>query len=141
MDISAVRELSFQIIFQLNYRDLDEEQIKFLLEENSKDITTDKKIINQSRKYINDLISNLSLIDENIKNNLKNWKFERLGFVEKTTLRMGFYELQFRKNVPFKVAIDESIKLTKKYGEEKSIKFVNGLLDNFAKRIDNSIEG
>jgi N utilization substance protein B len=141
MDISAVRELSFQIIFQLNYRELDKEQINFLLEENSKDITTDKKIINQSRKYINDLISNLSLIDENIKNNLKNWKFERLGFVEKTTLRMGFYELQFRKNVPFKVAIDESIKLTKKYGEEKSIKFVNGLLDNFAKRIDNSIEG
>lgn len=141
MDISIVRELSFQIIFQLNYRDLDEEQINFLLEENSKDITTDKKNINQSRKYINDLISNLSLIDENIKNNLKNWKFERLGFVEKTTLRMGFYELQFRKNVPFKVAIDESIKITKKYGEEKSIKFVNGLLDNFAKRIDNSIEG
>jgi N utilization substance protein B len=109
------------------------------LEENSKDITIDKKNINQSRKYINDLISNLEIIDENIKNNLKNWKFERLGFVEKTTLRMGFFELQFRKNVPFKVTIDESIKLTKKYGEEKSIKFVNGLLDNFAKRIDNSI--
>lgn len=141
MDISEVRELSFQIIFQLNYRALDEEQIDFLLEENSKDITTDKKNINQSRKYINELISKLDIIDENIKNNLKNWKFERLGFVEKTTLRMGFYELQFRNKVPFKVAIDESIKLTKKYGEEKSIKFVNGLLDSFAKRIDNSIEG
>ncbi|MDK2945545.1 transcription antitermination factor NusB [Geotoga petraea] len=141
MDISPVREFSFTILFQLNYRELNEEDIEFLIEENSKDAKLDQKSINQSKKYIQDLLSKREEIDNNIKKQLKNWKFERLGFVEKTSLRMGFYELEFKKNVPFKVAIDESIKLTKKYGEEKSIKFVNGLLDRFAKGIYSSNEG
>ncbi len=136
MEISPVRELAFQIIFQKNYRDINEEQIEFLIEEKSEEGKNDQKNIKQSRKYITDLLSRIDEIDNKIKENLKNWKFERLGFVEKTSLRMGFYELLYRKNVPFKVVIDESIKLTKKYGDEKSIKFVNGILDNFAKGID-----
>jgi len=136
MEISPVRELAFQIIFQKNYRDINEEQIEFLIEEKSEEGKNDQKNIKQSRKYITDLLSRIDEIDNKIKENLKNWKFERLGFVEKTSLRMGFYELLYRKNVPFKVVIDESIKLTKNYGDEKSIKFVNGILDNFAKGID-----
>ncbi|MGM0639942.1 MAG: transcription antitermination factor NusB [Thermotogota bacterium] len=136
MEISPVRELAFQIIFQKNYRDLNKEHIEFLIEDKTKEENIDEKNIKHSKKYINDLFSKIDNIDEQIKANLKNWKFERLGFVEKTSLRMGFYELLYRKNVPFKVVIDESIKLTKKYGDEKSIKFVNGILDNFAKGID-----
>lgn len=141
MDISPIRELSFKVLFQLNYRNLNKNDIQFLIEENLKDIEIDEKSVRQSKEYVSEIISKIESIDENIKAQLKNWKFERLGFVEKTALRIGFYELEYRKNVPFKVVIDENIKLTEKYGEEKSIKFVNGLLDSFARRIDKSNEG
>lgn len=136
MEVSPVRELTFQIIFQMNYREIDKSQIDFLIDEKVKEEKVDKKNIIQAKQFINNLLDKIDEIDEKIKQNLDNWKFERIGFVEKTALRMGFFELLYKKNIPFKVVIDESIKLTKKYGEEKSIKFVNGILDNCAKKMN-----
>jgi N utilization substance protein B len=47
-------------------------------------------------------------------------------------LRIGVYELKFRIDVPYKVAINEAVNLAKKFGPEDSHKFVNGLLDKAA---------
>ncbi|MGL4899534.1 MAG: transcription antitermination factor NusB, partial [Shewanella sp.] len=49
--------------------------------------------------------------------------------VEKAIVRLATYELTFRKDVPFKVAINEAIELAKAFGADDSHKFVNGLLD------------
>ena len=54
--------------------------------------------------------------------------------VEKAIVRLAAYELTFRKDVPFKVAINEAIELAKAFGADESQKFVNGLLDKLVAR-------
>ena len=54
--------------------------------------------------------------------------------VEKAIVRLAAYELTFRKDVPFKVAINEAIELAKAFGADESHKYVNGLLDKLVAR-------
>lgn len=54
--------------------------------------------------------------------------------IELALLRMGTYELAYRIDVPFKVAINEAVSLAKKFGAAESHKYINGVLDNVAKQ-------
>ena len=72
-------------------------------------------------------------IDELIKPHLDR-KFDEVSPVEKAIVRLATYELTFKKDVPFKVAINEGIELAKAFGADDSHKFVNGLLDKIVKQ-------
>lgn len=60
-------------------------------------------------------------------------KVMELDRVELALLRMGVYELCFRHDVPFKVAIDEAVGLARVFGAEESHRYVNGVLDKVAR--------
>ena len=60
---------------------------------------------------------------------------DELDMVEKAILRLSGYELKFREDVPYKVAINEGIELAKMFGAEDSHKFVNGVLDKAVKEL------
>ena len=55
--------------------------------------------------------------------------------VERAVLRMATYELMERIDVPYKVIINESVNLTKKFGAEQAHKYVNGVLDKVAREL------
>jgi len=55
--------------------------------------------------------------------------------VELAILRVGAYELEFRLDVPYRVAINEAVELAKTFGAEHGHKFVNGILDGVAKKL------
>lgn len=57
---------------------------------------------------------------------------EELDPVELTILRISIYELLFRKDIPYKVVINEALELTKTFGSVEGYKFVNGVLDKIA---------
>ncbi|MEM0513845.1 transcription antitermination factor NusB [Pseudoalteromonas sp. YIC-827] len=61
--------------------------------------------------------------------------YEDIDMVEKAILRLSAYELKFREDVPYKVAINEGIELAKTFGAEDSHKFVNGVLDKAVKEL------
>jgi N utilization substance protein B len=52
--------------------------------------------------------------------------------VEKNILRMGVYELQAKPEIPYRVVINESVELAKRFGAEESHKYINGVLDKVA---------
>ena len=58
---------------------------------------------------------------------------EKIDPIEKAVLRLGSYELLFKPDVPYRVVINESIKLAKRFGSAKSHTFVNSVLDKVAK--------
>jgi N utilization substance protein B len=60
---------------------------------------------------------------------------EEVDGVERAILRLGCYELAFRLDVPYRVVINESIKLAKTFGADQSHKFINGILDGIAKKL------
>jgi len=55
--------------------------------------------------------------------------------VELSVLRIGAYELIHRLQVPYRVAINESVELAKVFGATESHKYVNGILDKLAQRV------
>lgn len=60
---------------------------------------------------------------------------KRLDPVERAILRIGSYELRSKLETPYKVVINESVELAKRFGAEESHKFVNGVLDKVAKQV------
>ncbi len=60
---------------------------------------------------------------------------DELDPVSRSLLRMSVYELVKRIDVPYKVVINETVSLAKKFGAEDSHKFLNGVLDSLAKDI------
>lgn len=123
------REITFKCIYKLAYgqavMESKDTAIFNITEEIDEEITGDDKI------FIADLIAgistNLEKIDFLILSKLKNWTKDRIFKVDLAVLRMAVYELGFTE-VPFKVAINESLEIVKKYGDDNSPSFVNGVL-------------
>ena len=76
-----------------------------------------------------------SLIEEKMESHLKGWKKEIISPVSMAILRLGCYEMLFLSDIPSRVSINEAIELAKKYDDEKSYAFINGVLNSFAKAL------
>ena len=77
-----------------------------------------------------------ALIDEAIKRNSKGWKLERISSVSMAILKLAAYEMLFDEDIPTRVSINEAIELSKKYDDEKSYSFVNGVLNALSDELD-----
>jgi len=102
------------------------------------DILEEKKIRNKQREFALSLfegvMQNLEAIDKAISEHLKDWDFERLGSIERATLRLGAYEIMFGELDPA-VVINEAVEISKSFAAEQSPKFINGVLDAIAKDV------
>lgn len=81
----------------------------------------------------------INVVDLRIKHQLKGWDFTRLGEIERAILRLGVYEIVFNQTDKA-IAINEALELAKNFGNEPSVKFINGVLDGIAKERETSIE-
>lgn len=104
--------------------------------EHTAEILEEKKIRNKQKDFALSLydgvMQNLPKIDEAIKKHLKDWDFERLGSIERATLRLAGYEIIFG-DLDSAVVINEAVEITKAFGTEQSPKFINGVLDSISK--------
>lgn len=127
MNRTAIREQAFKLIYSLEIQKQDnlQEAIELFIENN--------EIVDKSaQEYIKDAIlgieKNKKKIIEQIEKNLKkDWKIERISKIDLSILKLAIYEIQY-KEIPFKVVINEAVELAKKYGEDSSKNFVNGIL-------------
>jgi N utilization substance protein B len=91
--------------------------------------------------FIEELMANIlakrAELDLVIEKAAPDWPIDKISIVDRNILRIGLYELIFadRKEVPAKVAINESIELAKTFGGENSSKFVNGVLGSVYKEL------
>lgn len=128
------REIAMELLFGMALsKNSYEETIENFVEDYEMDLTTiDLEYVKEAVKVVND---NLSKIDEIITESLVNWKLDRISKVNLTILRLAVAEMLYVEDVPEKVAINEAIELTKKYSDEKSVSFINGVLDKAFKSI------
>jgi len=120
------RELALKFLYQfeLNGGDLDE-QIKLFLERNS----SQEDVANFMKELVVSLIDKMEEIDEIIQKFSDHWILDRMTVIDRNILRMGTCELLFSFSTPPKVVINEAIDIAKKYGNEDSPEFINGILD------------
>ncbi|MBN1354566.1 MAG: transcription antitermination factor NusB [Candidatus Omnitrophica bacterium] len=76
---------------------------------------------------------NITDIDSVISKCATNWQIQRMAIIDRNILRLSTFELLFAKDIPPKVSINEAIEMAKKYGDNDSSKFVNGVLDRINK--------
>ena len=87
------------------------------------------------------VIDNQKTIDELIEKHTEHWALDRLTAVDRNVLRMAIYELTGESSVPAKVTINEAIEIAKRYGDDRSSAFVNGILDHIVKQDPAPLEG
>ena len=104
--------------------------------EHTNEILEEKKIRNKQKDFALDLyagvMENIETCDTAIIEHLKDWDFERLGSIERATLRLAAYEILFGE-LDSAVVINEAVEITKAFGTEQSPKFINGVLDAISK--------
>ncbi len=134
MQRRMARELTLEALYRF---DLTGENPSLLIE----DILARKKypaeVKEFARKLIEEVYRHIDEIDDTLKKKLEHWELHRLASIDRTILRIGCGELAYFDDVPFKVSINESIELAKKYGDHDSGKFVNGILDAVARKRSN----
>lgn len=131
MNRTEARDMAFKFLYQVEVQKENNEEVVNLFLENNE---IENK---EARKYIlniaNGVNENQESINELIKKHLKqDWKIERISKVTLAILKLAIYEIVYAK-IPFKVVINEAVELAKKYGEETSPSFVNGILASVVK--------
>ncbi len=130
---TKARELVLQFLYCMDIREQipDKETIEQFFTWQAVD---NGEVRSFSFNLINGYFENREEIREKIFPLIKNWTEDRLTVIDRNILRMAAYELSYEDDVPFKVSINEAIDLGKKYSTKESGKFVNGILDEYAKR-------
>ncbi|MBP2078232.1 transcription antitermination factor NusB [Oceanobacillus polygoni] len=117
----TAREKAFQLLFQLDINDNDPNQaIEEFLESEERDAFL--------KALVEGVTAQKSTIDSIISENLENWTLNRVASVERTILRIATYELRYMEDIPNNVSINEAVELGNTYGDDKSGKFINGVL-------------
>ena len=133
MKRTEAREQAFRLLYSLQLieeKDL-EEQLELFFEENNID---DKDAVDYIRDIIIGTNNNNSEIEKAISENIKSdWDITRISKIDLTLLKLGIYEIEYSK-LPYKVVINEVVELAKKYGDDNSKSFVNGVLANIVKK-------
>ena len=131
MNISKMREYAFMLLYELEIqKDYSEESTELFLENNNID---DKNARIYIKKIVNGVKEKETELEENIAGKLKpEWQMQRISKINIALLKLSIYEILYA-DVPYKVAINEVIELAKKYGEDNSAPFINGVLANVVK--------
>ena len=127
-----LRENIFKLLFVTEFNTPEEmpEQISLYFEQLGE--LSQKDQMYMEEKY-NKVRNVLDEIDSLINEAAKGWKTSRMGKVDLTILRLAVYEMNYDPDVPVKVAINEAIEIGKRFGQDESAAFINGILGNIAK--------
>jgi len=123
------RELALQFLFQLDVnKGAPEGREPFWrLHPASPDIRS------FAERLVNGVLENQAEIDRMIQKHALHWTLGRMSIIDRNILRCAVYELLSLSDVPVNVTINEAIEIAKRFSDEESGKFINGVLDHIVK--------
>lgn len=131
MSRRELREQIFKLLFRVEFNspeDMAEQEELFFEQEDAAQ--------GEDADYISDKFNKISgritELDGLLNQKAEGWNTARMGKVDLTILRLAVYEIRYDDFVPTGVAINEAVELAKKFGQEASAGFVNGILAKFA---------
>ncbi len=132
MSRRVLREQLFKLLFRVEFNDIEEmpEQCGFFFDDTDNQISEQDMVIIQEK--FDRIMDKLSDIDAQINERAKGWTTGRMAKVDLTIIRLAVFEILYDETIPDSVAINEAVELAKKFGQEESSAFVNGVLAKFA---------
>lgn len=126
----AGRTLAFQILFGRGF------------EHGGDDFDKDVAVLDEhapkGRDFAKSLVEGVDArreeLDRTIESLSQHWKLKRIAKVELAILRLALYEMRYT-DMPVRAAINEAVELSKRFGDDNSRSFINGILDAAAKSL------
>lgn len=125
------REFALQVLYQI---DIAGYRADKAYENCLKNLCPHEGVKGFSLELVNGVVEYKKEIDDLIKKYSEHWVLDRMAVVDKNILRVAIFELIYCDDLPYKVSIDEAIELAKRYGADDSPSFINGILDNIARK-------
>ena len=120
------REIVYQILFSCDFGQDDLRETSLML---MREARITKRTVLQAYERVQSVVAHLPAIDHHIRESSKEYTLERISSAEKNAIRLGVFELFYDEKVPWKVALAEAVRLTRKFGTPEGADFVNALLD------------
>lgn len=127
------REIAMKLLFEMTINKEEYNEVLDTFKENT-EIDLSDVDFQYIEKIVKGIGENIETVDTEIENNLKKWKLNRLSKIDLCILRLSTFEINFVDEIPNKVAVNEGIELAKKYSDDKSPSFINGVLGNMIKK-------
>jgi len=124
---TLARECVLKILYQIEILKEDPDAVTQRFWE---DNPVDQEVRDFAERILRGTQENKAFLDEIVTRHTENWDLSRMAIIDKNILRFGAYELLFMPDIPPKVTINESVNIARKYSQEDSGKFVNGVLDH-----------
>ena len=131
MNRRSLREYIFKLLFRIEFNSKEEmeEQCRLFFEHEDGEISQEEE--DQIVDKFAAVHERIEEIDASINEKAKGWSTGRMGKVDLTIIRLAVYEMKYDEDIPEGVAINEAVELAKKFGQEESAGFVNGVLAKF----------
>jgi len=131
MQRSAMRELAFKLVYEIEVqKDTQEDCLDIFVENNE---IEDENVIAYLKDIKEGISNNQEEINKLIVDNLRdNWSLNRISKINLSLIKVAIYEMLY-KGLPYKVAINEVVELAKKYADESAPVFINGILASVVK--------
>ena len=145
MSRNAAREIAMHLSYELSFTDLPPDR---LLDARLSDsrfavLAPEYEVYGalpspEERAYIRRVVRGVAEhgyeLDQYIEKYAVGWRFERIPLVATAIMRLAMFEILYMPEIPNGAAINEAVKLTKKYEEPDIVRFVNGILGTFVKK-------
>jgi N utilization substance protein B len=126
------RELAFKLLYAMDLSGDDKSIVKGRFKSTFNDV--DKEVWEYAIKLFDKASDNINSLDSIISKLANNWSIDRISKIDKNILRLGISEINI-KEVDFGIIINEFIEISKTFGDKDSHRFINGILDSYAKSI------
>lgn len=136
MNRTELREQVFKLLFRVEFNSMEDMAEQEELFAQTSDIEFSSKDADFVRDRYEHIAEKLTEIDEAINSKTTGWNTSRIAKVDLAIIRLAVYEIRYDDTVPAGVAINEAVELAKKFGQDGSPAFVNGVLARFANSRD-----
>ena len=127
------RELTLQMLFQLDMGKQNEDQVRQTFWNERKDL--DEKVRGFSDDLFRIACERRDEIDQIIERNAEHWRMDRMAAVDRNLLRAGVAEFLGFPQTPRPVVINESLEIARRYSTPESVQFINVVLDSVAREL------
>lgn len=131
------REVALQYLYQIDITSTHTQQT---LHDFFAHFVDNDDLVPYAQDIIGGVCEHLMQIDALIEKASDNWKVSRMSTTDRNILRIAAYEMAYRRDIPYKVAINEAIEIAKRFGSSKFPSFANGVLDRVWSEISSATE-
>lgn len=143
MKRSEARELAVRLCFAISENPVDSRELldDIFEKEHYASLAEEDALFEEDpgkqREYIDKLVNGVGLhnaeLDDYIMRYSIGWNFDRISRTAIAIMKAAMYEILYMPDIPVGVSVNEAVELAKRYAEEDTVPFINGVLGAFVK--------